>query len=584
MLVNAHVRTMVAGVAGVPGMRGASATPTDAIAWRDGEILAVGSRAEVEHLAGPVLETWDVGGATVLPGFIDAHQHPAVVALYAGQVHLAPPLVTDIPSLLALLAEASAALPAGRWLVASEWDEMLLTERRPPTLEELDRAVPDRPLFAMHYTCHRAVANSHALALAGIDATTPDPPGGTIGRLRGKRGSPSGLLVERAMSPVEALARANLIANDLDGFMTRLGEHHAALLACGITRVVDATVPSDLQVVYREAVRRGVVRVPTVMMPVSVRGWLETPTDVLEGPVTGEEGEGGAGLLQVGSLKLVFDGAPVCAMCLGWWQVGGSLVRSWAMALRYRSWDPVRTAFSLKPRLGLKVRTGIHIYPRAEAAAIIRQACGSGFAVATHAIGNDALDLTLAAYEAAGGALGRAGQPRIEHGTFLGKKLIRRVVDAGVAVVTQPPMIGMPTCSSAAAIPGLPFFAHRWMLDAGVTVAASSDFPVTGFDPLDGLRAAVTRLTRPGPTQHVHEPDQRITLDEALTMYTRTAAEVSRSLGVCGTLESGKRADLVVLDGPLRDANDLTGARVRATILNGDVCFGDPASTAPRSA
>jgi len=111
---------------------------------------------------------------------------------------------------------------------------------------------------------------------------------------------------------------------------------------------------------------------------------------------------------------------------------------------------------------------------------------------------------------------------------------------------------------------------HRWLLDAGVTVAASSDFPVAGFEPLDGIRSAVARLTTRGVA---HEPDQCIELDEALAAYTRVAAEVVGIGDRAGTLEPGKRADLVVLDGRL-SAETLSEARVRTTILGGEVVFG----------
>ena len=137
-------------------------TRAEAVAWRDGRLLAVGTQAEVEHAAGSEAQVWDAAGATVLPGFIDAHHHPALAALYNGLVRLAPPAVTDIASLQATLAAAASKLEPGRWLVAMDWDEMRLAERRPPTRAELDEAVPDRPLMALHYGCHRAVANSRA--------------------------------------------------------------------------------------------------------------------------------------------------------------------------------------------------------------------------------------------------------------------------------------------------------------------------------------------------------------------------------------------------------------------------------------
>ncbi len=212
-LVNADVRTL-----------DPRSPRAEAIAWRDGRILAVGRRGEVEAAIGEAADIADAQGRTVLPGFIDAHQHPCIVAIYGGAIRLTPPAVGDIPSLLAALRDAAARTPKGEWIIASDWDELHLVERRKPTREELDDALPDHPLLALHYSCHRAVANSRALALARIDRHTPEPSGGAIGRGRG--GEPDGLLVERGMSRVESLARSSLVARDAAGFFARLRAHH----------------------------------------------------------------------------------------------------------------------------------------------------------------------------------------------------------------------------------------------------------------------------------------------------------------------------------------------------------------------
>ncbi len=531
----------------------------DALAWRGERLIAVGSHADVARAAGPDAETWDARGATLLPGFIDAHQHPSIAALYGGGARLAPPAVSDIATLQHTLAAASAALPAGEWLVATDWNEGLLAEHRPPTRPELDDAVPDRPLFALHYTCHRALANSRALELAGIDAATPEPTGGVISRGPGRL--PDGLLIERGMSRVESLARASLCAGDVEQFFARLGQHYRGLVAAGITRIADAAVPGDLAALYREAQRRGLVTIPTLLMPVSTAGYLEPPWDALEGPVTGAT----EGFLTVGPLKLVLDGAPGCAMCLDWWQFAGASLSSFALSVRRGSLEPLRLGMSVEPRFGRKLRTGIHLFSPAEARDLVQRATARGFAVATHAEGNAAIADALSAYEAAAGALDRAGPPRLEHVIYADRELARRIAGTGTAAVVQPYFLSLPAFTNAPSIPGLGIKPLRWLIDAGVVVAGSSDFPVTGFDPLDGIRAAVRRK---------REPDQAITLDEALALYTRNAARAIGAFGECGSLEAGKRADLVVIDGGLASDADLDAARVRATIVGGEVACG----------
>lgn len=539
----------------------------DAIAWGDGRILAVGRERDVLATAGAGAAIEDAGGANVLPGFIDAHCHPAIVALYGGTVRLSPPKVTDIASLQRAIRDVARKTPKGTFVVVTDWDELHLTERRPPTRGELDDAAPDHPVFALHFSCHRAVANARALEAAGIDRDTPDPAGGAIGR--GPGGVPNGLLVERAMSPVEACARATLIAHDGEGFLTRLGEHHRALAASGITRVADATVPRDLFPIYRAAVERGELIVPTVLMPVSDRGYLQAPWDVVEGARSDLEGAGD--VLSVGPVKLVFDGAPGCAMCLTWLQTAGTFLNALALAIDQGTLDALQATMSVAPRMsGGEIRTGIQIYARDEARAIVKRAVERGFAVATHAIGNEAVAIALDAYEAAGADLDRAGRPRLEHATFLDHALVRRIADSGASVVAQPNFMAMPAYDGAASIPGVRNSPLRWLLDAKVLVAGSSDFPVAGFEPLAGIAAAVSRRTRSG---RVYEGDQRISIDEALLLYTRNAAEAIGALSQCGTLEAGKRADFVIIDGELDSADAIARARVARTVIGGETVF-----------
>ncbi len=541
ILTNASVLTMAGSTA-------------EAIAFDDSGILAVGSNADVR--AAHSGDERDMGGAIVIPGFVDAHHHVSMSALWGGQVQLRPPLVKDIASFQTAVAQAAKTVPEGDWVVVTEWDETQLKERRPPTRAELDEACPDRPLFAMQYTCHRALVNSKALELAGIDRNTPDPSGGMIGR--GRNGVPNGLLIERGMSRAEALSRASLIRSDTEGYMLRLKAHYESLVAAGITHVADTAVPMDLIPLYQEAVDRGHILIPTIVCPTSSTGYLEEPWEVLEGPRTGES----FGPVTIGPVKLVFDGAPACAMCLGWWQTFGVSVRTALLAARTMSADPIRASLSIGPRFGAKIRSGIQIYQPDEANKVVGTLTSEGFSVATHAVGNEALETALRAYEAHG-TLHKFGTARIEHASFADQLQIKRLADSGAAVGAQPAMIAMPAYDASPSIPGLPLFPLRQFLDAGITVGGSSDYPVTGFDPIVGIRAAVRRHTFTG---RQIDPKERITVDEALAMFTREAAKTCGVLDRTGTLEVGKRADLVVLDGTLEDLDSL---KVRETIVGG---------------
>jgi hypothetical protein len=244
---------------------------------------------------------------------------------------------------------------------------------------------------------------------------------------------------------------------------------------------------------------------------------------------------------------------------------------TWALCIRRGSLDPLRASLSTKPRLGWKVRTGLHLYKHDEAREVVAAALARGFSVASHAIGNEAVARVLTLYEELGGSLGRTAAPRLEHATFVDRGLVARIRDLGLAVVVQPHFLALPAFANAPSVPGLPFAPARAFLDAGVLLAGSSDAPVAGFDPLDGIRSAVSRRTSGG---HALGPDQRVTMDEAIAMYTRNGAKAAACFEECGSLEVGKRADLVLLDRPLRSEEDLASVSTRATVIGGVVRHG----------
>lgn len=521
------------------------------LAWRDGRIIDA-------RVVGSDATEIDAAGATVLPGFIDAHHHAGLAALYGGARPLLPPEVTDIPSLQKALAAIAAESPEHEWVVVTEWNEEHLTERRAPTRTELDDAVPDRPVFAMHYSCHRAAVNSRALELLGIDRHTADPMGGVIER--GKNEIPNGLLLERAMADAEGRARASLFARDAEGFLERLGRHYRTIAKSGITHLIDAMVPEDMAQLWEEADRRGLVIVPTTIMPAAAKGgYFSPPFSALDGRPTGQF----RGRLRVGPMKLVFDGAPTCGMCMSWWQIAGVTLNAFAMTLRQRSFETLRTSFSVKPTFGRDVRSGIMLYDPSLASKMTEEARAHGFELAIHATGNVAADLAIDSFEKLGNRMGHA---RIEHGTFLSREQVVRVADLGIAIVTQPPFLRLPTIAHAPAIPGLPYMPLRWLLDAKVTVGASSDFPVTVLDPLEGIRAAVLRRNF---HDVIHEPAQRIELEEAVALYTSGAAKAANCFDERGSLEIGKRADVVILDDELTVAS-LERIRVKRTFIGGE--------------
>lgn len=204
-----------------------------AVALDAGRICAVGSNATVREQAGPGTETIDCGGALLVPGLIDAHAHLLAQAVALQQVDCSPVGTASIEQLVQRLRTAAERLPEGVWLRGRGYHEATVEERRHPTRRDLDRAAPNRPLRLIHASGHASVLNSIALALAGIDSGSEEPPGGTIDRELGT-GEPSGLLIEMEDVLDRLLPEPDPAATE--SLLARLSER---LLAAGVTSVQD---------------------------------------------------------------------------------------------------------------------------------------------------------------------------------------------------------------------------------------------------------------------------------------------------------------------------------------------------------
>jgi hypothetical protein len=205
-----------------------------------------------------------------------------------------------------------------------------------------------------------------------------------------------------------------------------------------------------------------------------------------------------------------------------------------------------------------KLRRGLLFYDRAAAQATVRHATERGFDLMIHAIGNEAIDVALDAIESA--PAHRKSPPRIEHATFSSELQRKRAADLGIVISTQASFLATPDLAAAPPVSGIAMLPLRSFVDAGATLALSSDHPVTTFDVLHGIRCAVTRKLADG---RIHDKDQRLSVEQALAGYTRGAAIATGTLDVCGTLEAGKRADLVMLS----EDPYATGALDRVTVV-----------------
>ena len=472
-----------------------------------------------------------------------------------------PTKETSVSGILETLREASARIPEGEWVVGYGYDEWQLVERRHPTRAELDAACPDHPATVVHYSFHSVVANSRALELAEIGRDTPDPAAGQI--VRGARGEPNGLLIETALSRVEELARKSIAARDGAGFITRLERYEARLFAVGITRVADPMVTPEVERLFRRGQAPGLDA--DAGRPDAHRrgGYLVPPTQRLDGPPTGE----GTDELRIGPLKLVFDGGDACAMCLTAGQALQASLMTIGQVIATRSLAPMRAAMrggGLRLNADLRLRSGLRYYPDdAAAIALVERAVERGFTLAIHAMGNDAVDQAIRVLARAAqptpGLSAAADRARDHRSTTSSWRVQAR---RGSPSSVQPAFVELFEHGGLPPLPGMRVLAHRSMLAHKLSVAASSDAPVMGFAPLDGIRRAVDR--------GAIAPEEAISAEEALTMYTREAARAC-GLHDVGTLSAGMRADFVILSSD--PCTTTTGVSVEETVLGGNTVF-----------
>ncbi|MFQ5667072.1 MAG: amidohydrolase [Candidatus Binatia bacterium] len=486
----------------------------------NGRIASVGARALVSGRPGTTVQ--DLAGRTLVPGFIDAHNHLSVAALHPIWADLSG--VAGVEDLRAALAEQAAREPAARWVRGVGWDER--TSGILPDRHDLDALGFDRPVIVVHYTLHQCVVSSQGLDELEIGRRTPGPPGGVIAR--GSDGRATGLLIERAWS--QAHARSVAAYHDPDRWAELFASRARALRRDGITCVHDAACAPAAEAVYHTLRAAGALPISVLMMPHPEALLAALPPARLDGPITGEGDE----QLRVGPIKLFADGGVSPAMNVS---IAGE-----------------RSAFGIE-------------FPDLVENAI--EAVSRGFRVAVHAIGNVGLAAALEACRRASRVRRDPEQRfRIEHAALAAPQQIQDMAALGAIGVVQPGFVK----HIGQAVEGVPFDAEIWlpfadMVRAGITLAASSDDPCAIHEPVRTCALGATRRTGSGA---ILGPAQALSYEEWLRMYTAGAAYAGGQEDERGTLTPGKRADLVVLDGDLDPDHP---PRVVQTWVAGDLVY-----------
>lgn len=483
-------------------------------------IAAVGDRELLRRY--PTARVADLGGRSLLPGFIDAHNHLSIAALHPLWADLSG--VRSMEELGRALAAQAEREAKARWVRGCGWNEAasgLILDGR-----DLDALGIDRPIIVAHYTLHQCVVSSQGLDELGIGRTTPDPPGGII--VRDSDGRPTGLLIERAWS--EAHARSLAAYRDPERFAELFVARAHELLREGITCIHDAACSPAAEAIYRRLAAAGELPLSVLVMPHPEAILAPPAATRLEGPVTGEGDE----WLRVGPLKLFADGGAAPALDV---RVGGQRL--------------------------------IHGIRFADLGEELVRAVSLGFRVAVHAIGNAGLAAALDAFSRAARLCGdRDYRFRVEHAALASPAQLREMAALGAVGVVQPGFV----VHLGQAVEGVEFDEERWlpfgdMVRAGIRIAASSDHPCAFSAPLLTSARGTTRRTGSGG---IIGPEQALGYEEWLRAYTLGAAYAGGQEGERGSLERGKRADLVVVEGELDAENP---PRVAETWVAGRLAY-----------
>jgi predicted amidohydrolase YtcJ len=504
-----------------------------AFAVADGRFIAVGSNADVRALAGPETGIVDLGGRRVVPGFIDTHWH--LPARRSARLDNAG----SVAVIQQRLVEYAHDLPADGWIVGRGWMPTDFPNRTAHK-SHLDAIFPDRPVVLRDRDGHQALANTRALALAGVTRDTADPPDGRIER--DASGEPTGLLKEGAAGLVTGL----LPSPSADDTYQLLLEELEAAASFGLTSLTDAT-DVGLTDNERGAVERALAEGRLI---VNYRAALplqaDTPPERLARYAALRDSTRGQ-LLSYGFAKGMIDGTvdAKTAVMLEPYVAGGN-----------------GTAFLSQDNLNRTVAA----YDRA------------GIQVILHAIGDGAIRMALDSYEHAARLNSpRDSRHRVEHVEVPALADLPRFAKLGVIAATQAIFATPDTATLENYVPNIgperasraqPF---RKFDAAGVVQAFGSDYPVYPMDPLLGIYTAVTRQTRDGTPAGGWFPENRIDVETALRHYTRDAAYASFDETRTGSISAGKYADFVVLSHDIlaAPAQQILDTRVLLTVLRG---------------
>lgn len=515
----------------------------EALAIKDGRILAVGQATQVEELAGPSTRVIRLNGRRVIPGINDTHNHLMSTGAVLNEVSLYD--ARSIRDIQEKVAAAVAAASPGAWILGRGWDESLLSEKRFPTRYDIDEVAPNNPVV-LERVWNMLLANSAALLAADIGRDTPDPPSGQLygGRIdRDEYGEPTGVVRDRAKRMVQDA----IPPRTLDDREQHVRSACAAYNALGITSVAEpGLIPEQLRAFQN--VRRGGDL--SVRVSMCLAGWgasMEPNEEILEerfehvGLYTGFGDE----WLRLDTIKFMPDGG-----------MGD------------------RTALMYEHYLDEPDNFGQFVVSEPELRRRIKWVHNRGWSIDSHTCGDRMQEIVVKAYaEAQQERPDTTIRHRIHHGYFPTETTLALMHEYRIPALATIPFVtnlGESYVASVGEERASRTMPLRTYIDAGVPLALGSDSPVTTFNPFVGIYAATTRKTVSG---RVLGEAERISREEALRFYTATSAWVTFEDEIKGTLTPGKLADIAILDQDVFtiDDEDLPGIKSALTIVGGRI-------------
>jgi predicted amidohydrolase YtcJ len=507
------------------------------VAVNDGRVVYAGEQSNAMKYRGPATRVLDLDGGTMLPGLVDAHAHLMNLGNYVTELQLVGTTSAKQIREMTLTRIRSTADKTG-WIEGRGWDQNDWDSTGFPTWRDL-AGTEQMPVYLRRVDGHAGWLNKTALERCGIDASTPDPPGGEL--IRDAEGNPTGIVVDKAMD----LVRKKIPKLSRAERKRRLLEAIRVCRRFGLTGIHDGGVKREVLEVFDELESSGELGFRVYCMLDADEDSLFALEAVAEGPRLEADA-----YVRVGAVKHYADGA------LG-----------------------SRGALLLEDYADRPGHSGLHRNPRSSIEWWTRHAMDNGFQMCVHAIGDAGNRMVIDVYEKEIKERGaRNHRLRIEHAQVLALEDIERVGELGIVASMQPThctsdLYWVEERLGPERVRGA--YAWRKFIDAGAVLVCGSDFPVEGVSPLWGIYAAVTREDRAGWPEGGWHPEECLSREEAVRGFTTNAAYAEFTEHVKGTIERGNLADFTVFDRDILEipAEELLVTQVTYTIVGGEVVF-----------